>query len=197
MLKSTNSRKGFTIIEVVLVLAIAGLIFMAVFIALPALQRSQRDNRRKQDVGRVLQALQQYQSNNNGRVPTELTATTAPSGDSSSTSTTTEGDSSNKVTSDKIKKLQYLHDNYLTVNGEEFADPKGKSYILVGENGENEVSKHSLADDFKTRYEAGPAIVINFEAKCDGEALKALTGQTRQYAVRYKGESGNIICLNN
>ena len=38
-----DNKKGFTIIEVVLVLAIAGLIFAMVFIALPALQRSQRD----------------------------------------------------------------------------------------------------------------------------------------------------------
>ncbi|MBP6925380.1 prepilin-type N-terminal cleavage/methylation domain-containing protein [Candidatus Saccharibacteria bacterium] len=37
-LKTTNqTKKGFTIIEVVLVLAIAGLIFLMVFIALPAL----------------------------------------------------------------------------------------------------------------------------------------------------------------
>lgn len=40
-------NKGFTIIEVVLVLAIAGLIFLAVFLALPALQRNQRDTQRK------------------------------------------------------------------------------------------------------------------------------------------------------
>ena len=38
-----KNKKGFTIIEVVLVLAIAGLIFLMVFIALPALQRSQRN----------------------------------------------------------------------------------------------------------------------------------------------------------
>ncbi|MBP6924997.1 type II secretion system protein [Candidatus Saccharibacteria bacterium] len=38
-LKTPNNqtKKGFTIIEVVLVLAIAGLIFLMVFIALPAL----------------------------------------------------------------------------------------------------------------------------------------------------------------
>ena len=36
MLRS-NKDKGFTIIEVVLVLAIAGLIFLTVFLALPAL----------------------------------------------------------------------------------------------------------------------------------------------------------------
>ena len=46
---NTKSKKGFTIIEVVLVLAIAGLIFLMVFVALPALQRSQRDTQRRDE----------------------------------------------------------------------------------------------------------------------------------------------------
>lgn len=64
-IKQKNS-KGFTIIEVVLVLAIAGLIFLMVFIALPALQRSQRDTARKSDVGIVLSAVSSFESNNKG-----------------------------------------------------------------------------------------------------------------------------------
>lgn len=64
-----NKKKGFTIIEVVLVLAIAGLIFLMVFIALPALQRDQRDTQRKNDMGRVITAIQNYQSNNRGALP--------------------------------------------------------------------------------------------------------------------------------
>lgn len=51
------AKKGFTIIEVVLVLAIAGLIFLMVFLALPVLQRSQRDTQRKQDIAMVVTAL--------------------------------------------------------------------------------------------------------------------------------------------
>ena len=54
-----GTRGGFTIIEVVLVLAIAGLIFLMVFIALPALQRSQRDTQRRNDLGRVTNAITQ------------------------------------------------------------------------------------------------------------------------------------------
>lgn len=69
---SSNSKKekGFTIIEVVLVLAIAGLIFLVVFLALPALQKSQRDQQRRSDVGRLVSAVQTYKSNNNGSNPT-------------------------------------------------------------------------------------------------------------------------------
>ena len=46
-------NKGFTIIEVVLVLAIAGLVFLMVFIALPSLQAA---NAIRRDV-RMLQLL--------------------------------------------------------------------------------------------------------------------------------------------
>ena len=64
-----NNKKGFTIIEVVLVLAIAGLIFLMVFLALPALQRSQRDTQRKNDASRLRAAITDYTSNNRGSLP--------------------------------------------------------------------------------------------------------------------------------
>lgn len=67
--QQTVKQRGFTIIEVVLVLAIAGLIFLMVFIALPALQRNQRDTQRKGDLSRVVTALQNYQSNNRNKLP--------------------------------------------------------------------------------------------------------------------------------
>ena len=65
-----KNKKGFTIIEVVLVLAIAGLIFLIVFLALPALQRNQRDLSRKNDARNLLAAIMNYKSNNGGRLPT-------------------------------------------------------------------------------------------------------------------------------
>jgi prepilin-type N-terminal cleavage/methylation domain-containing protein len=68
--QTNTTKKGFTIIEVVLVLAIAGLIFLMVFIALPALQRSQRDEARKRDVSSVAAAVTNFTSNNRGAFPT-------------------------------------------------------------------------------------------------------------------------------
>jgi prepilin-type N-terminal cleavage/methylation domain-containing protein len=65
-----SKNKGFTIIEVVLVLAIAGLIFLVVFLALPALQRGQRDTQRKQDLGKFMSQITAYSSNNQGALPT-------------------------------------------------------------------------------------------------------------------------------
>jgi len=68
-LTKKNQQTGFTIIEVVLVLAIAGLIFLIVFLALPQLQKSRRDTQRKADAGRFLAALESYAGNNNGDYP--------------------------------------------------------------------------------------------------------------------------------
>ena len=64
-----KKRNAFTIIEVVLVLAIAGLIFLMVFIALPALQRSQRNTQRRQDLSRISSAIIEYASNNSCDLP--------------------------------------------------------------------------------------------------------------------------------
>ena len=98
-MKKQSPKKGFTIIEVVLVLAIAGLIFLMVFVALPALQRSQRDTQRRDDMARFMSQLTQYQSNNNGNVPD------------------TQDKWSNFVT------------NYLRVGGDAFEDPQtGEPY---------------------------------------------------------------------
>lgn len=69
MNKRTKQTQGFTIIEVVLVLAIAALIMLMVFIAWPALQKSQRDGARKQDAQTVASALGTFKSNNNGKMP--------------------------------------------------------------------------------------------------------------------------------
>ncbi len=59
-----RNKKGFTIIEVVLVLAIAGLIFLMVFIALPALQRSQRNTQRRRDLATIKAGFEEWHKHN-------------------------------------------------------------------------------------------------------------------------------------
>lgn len=103
-MRKNKQTRGFTIIEVVLVLAIAGLIFLMVFIALPALQRSQRDNQRSNDLGRMISALNAYQSNNRGSIP---------SGVGAGTTTWTS-----------------FVNRYILVNGDTFQDPTGTAYVL-------------------------------------------------------------------
>jgi prepilin-type N-terminal cleavage/methylation domain-containing protein len=66
----TKDQKGFTIIEVLIVLAIAGLILLIVFLAVPALQRNSRNTQRKTDVGRIGGAATTVVSNNQGKIDT-------------------------------------------------------------------------------------------------------------------------------
>jgi prepilin-type N-terminal cleavage/methylation domain-containing protein len=104
-----NKEKGFTIIEVVLVLAIAGLIFLMVFIALPALQRGQRDTQRRDDVSRFISQLNSYATNNRGSIPS----------------------TSNQLTTFKTTYLKWT-------SGEdgEFKDPQtGVGYVINFESG--------------------------------------------------------------
>lgn len=65
----TKKEKGFTIIEVLIVLAIAGLILLVVFLAVPALQRNARNTQRSTDAGNILSAVSEYVGNNNGQLP--------------------------------------------------------------------------------------------------------------------------------
>jgi prepilin-type N-terminal cleavage/methylation domain-containing protein len=63
MLSLKNNKKGFTIIEVLIVLAIAGVIMVVVFLAVPALQRNSRNNEYKTEAGRILAATSEFISN--------------------------------------------------------------------------------------------------------------------------------------
>lgn len=61
-MNTRQQQQGFTIIEVVLVLAIAALIFLMIFVALPALQSGQRDTARKNDASIVSSAVTKFTS---------------------------------------------------------------------------------------------------------------------------------------
>ncbi len=68
-MNAQTNKKGFTIIEVVLVLAIAALIFLMIFIAFPALSRGQANTSRKNDASAIAAAINTYRTNHNGTLP--------------------------------------------------------------------------------------------------------------------------------
>jgi prepilin-type N-terminal cleavage/methylation domain-containing protein len=76
-LRQSRKEKGFTIIEVLIVLAIAGLILLVVFLAVPALQRNARNTQRRTDAGNLLSAVSEYVGNNSGTLPTTVSGGTA------------------------------------------------------------------------------------------------------------------------
>jgi len=74
MLKTT--KKGFTIIEVVIVLVIGAVIMLGVFLVVPSLQRSAQNTRRQDIARQLLAATEQYKANNQGSFPTDPTKVT-------------------------------------------------------------------------------------------------------------------------
>ena len=64
--RSQTKRRpwGFTIIEVMIVLAVAGLIFIIILFAVPSAKRSARDTDRKQAASYVMAQLESYRTNN-------------------------------------------------------------------------------------------------------------------------------------
>jgi prepilin-type N-terminal cleavage/methylation domain-containing protein len=68
-LQKIKNQNGFTIIEVLIVLAIAGLIMVVVFLAVPALQRSGRNNALNSSANNILTAVGNFASDNGGTLP--------------------------------------------------------------------------------------------------------------------------------
>ena len=70
MLQKYKDKKdqGFTIIEVLIVLAIAGLIILIVFLAVPALQRNSRNTQRKEGMSLVVSAFKECLRNHHNKI---------------------------------------------------------------------------------------------------------------------------------
>ena len=170
-----QAKKGFTIIEVVLVLAIAGLIFLMVFIALPALQRSQRNTRRRQDMARILSALNDYQANNNGQMPcqTPFDGNECSKEDGQLTKFVERYVVGEKPTTSRKNGAAVA----LDANGncyESFCDPDGTTYAMTAFtwNSVTETYFEWKEGDTKKYYETAKnrkEIMLALSAKCDEE----------------------------
>jgi len=75
-LKLQKGQSGFTIIEVLIVLAIGALIILAVLLAVPALQNNQRNSQRKSEASRIAAAAVQYYSDANSTWPSDAAGRT-------------------------------------------------------------------------------------------------------------------------
>lgn len=71
MSRFKSQQSGFTILEVLIVLAVGGIILLIVFQAIPTLTRNARNNQRKQDVAAILEAVSHYELNNSGAMPAD------------------------------------------------------------------------------------------------------------------------------
>ena len=179
-MSTDTSKRGFTIIEVVLVLAIAGLIFLMVFLALPALQRSQRDSQRKNDLSRVVTSLASYQQNNKGAVPAKTTAA-----------------------------WQAFGFKYLTSSGDTFIDPSGANSATVATPPTStSTGTGSTATAYEFQYSAA-TLSAKFDSASTQNVIYAASGYTcgtdgaitvagdRKVALRMYLEGGGVACVNN
>lgn len=178
--KNTNSKKGFTIIEVVLVLAIAGLIFLMVFIAYPALRRSQSDTQRRNDFSRLISQLSQYKANNRS-VPTDFNSI------KKFRNTYLDGDFTGTTAGELDTAGKYS-------NNDKFLDPDGEAYriqnptetIPTGTNGTG-----GAVDETTVTHK----LYYYNKAKCSGENVVASPGKN-DVAIQYRMENG-IYCGTN
>ena len=201
---NTNSKKGFTIIEVVLVLAIAGLIFLMVFVALPALQRSQRDTARRNDLARVDTSLVQYQTNNQGtnggsNLPfnskeymgginfTETNTATingqsvTVGGECGARPNDNSGSNSNMAC---IFLRDYMNSGTAgTDKTNEFQDPAGVYYGM--DIGQGDYHYAGVDMDYIIHVRTG--------AKCSGE--DAVADTARHFAIIYRLEGAGTYCI--
>jgi prepilin-type N-terminal cleavage/methylation domain-containing protein len=72
--KRPAKSPGFTLIEIVLVLAIAGLILIIVFLGVAGAQRNRRDSVRKTDLNRLASQVETFAGNHDGNYPPDLSS---------------------------------------------------------------------------------------------------------------------------
>ncbi len=186
MKQGAKKRKGFTIIEVVLVLGIAGLIFLMVFVALPALQRNSRDARRRDDMITFADAFKKYQSNNRGTSPT-----TAESGSTTVVATA----SLYTNTSIQANSWAGFYRDYLP---NPFKDPSGDDYRIVAaqclpatSTGKCTGTAQNLINSVGDN--TNHSIFVIIQASCQGEAVVGASNP-RKAAILYNLEGGGIYC---
>lgn len=192
-MKRKDFNKGFTIVEVALVLAIAGLIFLMVFLVLPSVQRTQRDAKRRDDVGVLLTAIQKYQNNSRGALP---------EGEADMVVWDDNWDTTSGAPADNT--WEGFYHSFL---GKNFEDPAGYLYRLktvecnnsggagadctgYANYANNDVSFDGNDNDYKY------TMFIVKSAACDGSKAVA-SGNLRKVAVLYKMEgTGAAYCAN-
>lgn len=184
-------RAGFTIIEVVLVLAVAGLIFLVVFSALPALQVSSRDTQRRESISTLISNIKDYQTNNRGALPNEGTVVIGDQVESGATTITNASESS----------WAGFYRDYL---GKAFRDPLGYMYNLAiiscgAKHADAECAGYSINNNRlnivanKVFSENGYYIVIVTGATCYGDKAVG-TASPRKVAAVYKLEGAGTYC---
>ena len=179
-------KKGFTIIEVALVLAIAGLIFLMVFVALPGLRAQQRDTERREHIMSFIDKLKDYERNNRGALPSGANENTI-------IKVTKSNSSSGSENSWAGFYREYLDES-------KTMDPVGEYYEFnIGQCKQSHVDQDcttsGLSDVYDAPFPNGYKMFVVLQATCKGDKAVA-TGNPRSAAIVYKLEGAGVHCNN-
>ncbi len=193
MLDAIRDKKkdnaGFTIIEVLIVLAIAGLILVVVLIAIPQLQRNQRNEQRRSVAARVTTEISNFAGNNNGDLPV------AEANGSTGAPIIKEWGAPDSGNDDFFGR--YLGctggadaaDCTTNINDPRTGDPVGQ-----GADGSNDLTSVILSDSVSVGTVAG-SIGYRTGVVCDGEGTVAASNRNFVFQMRLEG--GAIACFDN
>jgi prepilin-type N-terminal cleavage/methylation domain-containing protein len=164
--------EGFTIIEVMIVLAIAGLIMVIVFIAVPQLQKQQRNNARENVVNRVATEVNNFASNNNGKIPTG-TAT---------------GQFGDQTACGVAAATNTFYQRYICNSKPQFQDPSTAALMVFTGSTQGGI-------DAAVAAAGNDTVLYATNAVCNGEVSAA--GSANNFVVMNRLEGGAIHCVDN
>ena len=190
-------------------LAVAGMIFVMVFIAIPALQRNERNAQRKRDMTRIMAAVIEYQKNNGNKNPfLPISDNITDRGIEKFNRFITHYIDPECQGVDRTKRTFYIPESC----GSGFTDPDGTVYGIdaradthTGNKKRERIkfldrnSKNvGLTGTDKNSYNTTHLIVVFTEAKCAPEEgwVEWVKGKNN-IAMWYPLEGGSVICLDN
>ncbi len=138
-----------------------------VFIALPALQRNQRDTQRKNDMARLNTAIENYKSNNKGSLPSMYTG----------------GPRDGKVFDFVVQ--------YLNADTGEFQDLNGKDYSFMVN--QDSTTDNWIPAPYG-QYNNTIIFLSMGGFKYDG-STRIKSGGKNNYTVQYNLEGGGVYCI--
>ena len=183
LLKSKR-EEGFTIIEVMIVLAIAGLIIVVVLIAVPQLQRNQRNETRRSVAGRISSEINNFAGNNNGRLPV---ANRASANNNLGTPRTAAGFFNRYLECDNnggVAECQI-----------DITDPR--TGFPVGSGADGTAPAASLVVSGTEPGDLEGDLLYTTGSICDGELATTTGATSRNYALVIRFEGGASYCLDN
>jgi len=193
-------RSAFTLTEVALVLALGGMIFGMVFMAVPALMRNSRDTDRKDDLSSFITAVNEYKTNNNGALPFANGVF-----DESFVHDYVDNTCTSVVKSTANTRAEY---GRFTFSGcKNFEDPDGVIYMidygygasLYPVNAERSDAVYAKATSLDTASNnVKHVIFVATSSKC-GAVEDHLIGTENKnnFALLYGLENGSVYCLDN